>query len=291
MLDLVKRMKQCGASEIASLLGKNKFQSFRRFCELKLGLVEFEYTPPMKRGNVMEPIIIGMFEEKHSTEVTGRQEEFTSGIFVAHLDGRCTIDGVEYLVEVKAPGSMAAKGFANKGEPEYYYMQMQLQMHLSGVHQCRFVWLDYDRWVVEDIVVHYDSTLCVGMLAKAIDRFGYVERGELPPEAEELTPEEECEPTDAIAKYLEIDATYKAAEKKRDKARTILELEIGKREKVVYKGLASVSYKNVKPKVTVQSKELLEHAGLLIEGFNPDKFKKVGEPVRSLRVYPKKKKK
>lgn len=130
---MTDRSQFLGASEIPAVLGLSPFRSpLDVFLEKTGRMVQNPPSIPMRAGNLLEPLVIELFEERTGLAVTGRQKHLT---LAGHPYISATIDGEvpEAIVEAKTTGSATGWGEEETDQvPEHILVQCVQQMAVSG---------------------------------------------------------------------------------------------------------------------------------------------------------------
>ena len=126
------RAKYRNASETAAVMGVSPWVSTYQLWALRTGRAQQEVTSAMARGTALEPQARAAYEVQ-----TGHVMQplvLVEGNYSASLDG-LTFDG-NLIVEVKCPvkgrDSLLWKAVAKGVVPEYYGLQIEHQLMVSG---------------------------------------------------------------------------------------------------------------------------------------------------------------
>lgn len=135
---LEARKSRIGASEIASCIGINQYDSQLRIWLTKTGkLPPKEVTPEMEVGSVLEPAILELYQIRTKKTITQTQMFFVShehDFLCATLDG-ITSDGIN--VQAKNVGCQSAIQWGLDGTddvPHHVLLQVQQEMLCSGLN-------------------------------------------------------------------------------------------------------------------------------------------------------------
>ena len=135
---LESRKKSIGASEIASVLGLNKYKSAYTLWAEKCGLVEpVNETIPMRVGHALEPLIARLYEEQTGRPLTDPGDYAITAHpeypFLTATCDRLVMDGplVERVVELKSMNERAAAELAEDAAIAHQ-CQLQQQMAVTG---------------------------------------------------------------------------------------------------------------------------------------------------------------
>jgi putative phage-type endonuclease len=151
--DIADRKSGIGGSDSPIILNISPFKSRRQLWQEKLGLVEpTEESPIMKRGHYMEDKVADMYEgitglktRKVLQRIIHPQHPF---IF-AHVDR--VIEGDKRgpgILEIKCPGSMMTRKINREGMNDYYLVQAQHYLGVTGFKWAVLCVLDYDDWKI-----------------------------------------------------------------------------------------------------------------------------------------------
>ena len=155
--------KRITASKVAAILGVSPWESPRSVWHAMRGdLPREEPNDAMRRGHYLEPAILAWWRDQHlclgGADDWREQPSYTLGDWAAATPDAWAVDrsGESCLVEAKSasrdddwgePGTDAI--------PPYYLVQVQWQMHLSGVHLCYVPVLTSRLRFVEYVVPYY----------------------------------------------------------------------------------------------------------------------------------------
>ena len=151
------------ASKVAAILGVSPWESPRSIWHKMRGDVPRE---PQKdhqaRGHYLEPAILAWWRDQHPEHADYREQpDYKLGDWSAATPDATAILGTEgeadwhqVLVEAKSAANMDDWGEPGTDViPAYYLVQVQWQMHVSGIHRCYVPAigprLKFDEWVVD----------------------------------------------------------------------------------------------------------------------------------------------
>lgn len=140
---LKQRLQGVGASEAATAVGLNPYQSPLELWMIKTGRMEQAAEPaideshsPMYWGNMLEPLVA-----EHYAKVTGRKVRRVNSILqhpdadkyfmLANLDREVVGCDEVQILECKTAGKFGSKVWED-GVPEYYQCQVQHQLAITG---------------------------------------------------------------------------------------------------------------------------------------------------------------
>lgn len=131
------RKTRVGASEVATLFGRNPYETTATMWARKKGLIPpVEVTEAMDRGNELEDGVARLFAKKYGIPVVRDQEAIFHGPLIVTGDYR-TADAGE-PVEIKT---------APNGWSDHWQLQLQCQMMATGSSSGWIAWLDGDQVV------------------------------------------------------------------------------------------------------------------------------------------------
>src|SRR4051812_2294200 len=126
-----ERRQYIGASEVAAIMGLDRYKTALDIYNEKLGLViGFEGNKHTERGNKLEAIAAEYYVEQTGHKLRRRNEAFTKGCVSGHVDR--VVVGQQRLIEIKCPSVAAFRKYQRDGLPESYVIQATVYMHLSG---------------------------------------------------------------------------------------------------------------------------------------------------------------
>lgn len=131
---LQKRKAGIGASDIAAVLGISPWRTpLELYLDKRGELPPQEDKPQLRRGRMLEPIVLDFYQDETGHEVTRKQEHVIDGFKMATLDGFDAV--VKAPVEAKTVNAFAAKEFGEHGSddvPLHYAAQVHWQIMLTG---------------------------------------------------------------------------------------------------------------------------------------------------------------
>lgn len=138
----LRRTTGVGASEVAAVMGFSAYDSPLDVYMLKRGLTApTESSAIMRRGVHMEPFILAEFQQESDIQFSKPTEMFVSlehPWLFANLDGY----NAELNIIAEIKNSDATQNWGETGSqdvPEYYYLQCQVQMLVTGAKECYLV--------------------------------------------------------------------------------------------------------------------------------------------------------
>lgn len=154
---LLDRRKGIGGSDVATILGLNKWKSPYQLWLEKTGQVNLEHTEsePAYWGNVLEEIVAKEFQERTGKKVRRRNQVFEHPL---HPFLRANIDrdvvGENAILECKTANAFLGKEWEGEEVPLSYLCQVQHYMNVLNKKYCyiavliggqKFIWKRVDR--------------------------------------------------------------------------------------------------------------------------------------------------
>lgn len=170
------RRHHIGSSDIAIIMCVSPWKTPYKLWLEKIHNVEGYETPSMAYGKRMESDVLYSYVEKFGEEMlpTGRPLVYKDWeIASASLDG-INFDGTK-ICEIKCPNKTVIELARENIIPDYYAMQIQWELMVSGAKSCDYVVYDYMK---EDIIiVNVTPNKCLQeeMLIQAKEFWKYVE--------------------------------------------------------------------------------------------------------------------
>jgi putative phage-type endonuclease len=161
------RQKYLGASEIAAVLGVDKWHSPLDVYNSKLGLVApFEGNNHTLRGQRLEAIAADYYAEltgrklrRYTRAYAHKQHSFIQG----HIDR--IVEGESVIAEIKCPSIAAYRKIQREGLPDSWQIQMQVYMGLSGHKQCVIIVFCADAWDLLHFELEFDEAIYTPAIA------------------------------------------------------------------------------------------------------------------------------
>lgn len=139
--DVNERRAYLGASEIAAVMGLDRWRTPLDVYNSKLGLVpDFEGNQHTLRGQRLESVAADLYTEMTGQKLRRKTSAFSHPQYpfiVGHIDR--LVEGKRQIAEIKAPSVAAFRKFQREGLPESMAIQMQVYLGLSGYESG--VWL------------------------------------------------------------------------------------------------------------------------------------------------------
>lgn len=190
---LEERKKGLGGSDSPVVLGVSPFKTKKELWMEKRGLIEEpEPTPAMKRGRVLEPVVAELYKE-----TTGRKLRRKNQIIqhkkhpfiLANLDREIVGSGNGYggpgVLEIKCPGLKVFSQCKREGLPDYYTIQLQHYLEVTGRNWGSFVVFNAERWELLWFDVKRDNELIDYIIEADLGFWKLVEEGKAPEEEQQ----------------------------------------------------------------------------------------------------------
>jgi putative phage-type endonuclease len=122
------------ASDIASAIGENRYESVDAFVKKKVLKTKWAGNAATQHGTLLEPLVRDLYDERtgrksHEIGLVQHREYPWLG---ASPDG-VTEDGL--LIEIKCPLTRKIE----KKIPKHYWPQVQLQLEITDLEECDFI--------------------------------------------------------------------------------------------------------------------------------------------------------
>jgi putative phage-type endonuclease len=137
-----ERNKGIGASEVATIMGENPYQTAYQFAQIRLGIIP---TPDLsnnfniKRGHQLEPLARDITNQIIGDEYIPCSFQSTTWPFARYSsDGFCK--ATNSLIEIKCPGEKNHTWMIENSQPMPYYIpQLQWALMITGCDVIYFV--------------------------------------------------------------------------------------------------------------------------------------------------------
>jgi putative phage-type endonuclease len=181
------RRKGLGGSDSPVVLGVSPFRTARELWEEKrTPNLNTEPSAAMMRGTTMEPIIADLY-----ADVTGRSLEIESNllqdaelpVMQANIDRRI-VDENPGVLEIKCPGIHIFNKIKREGAPEYYSVQLQHYLAVTGYNWGSLAIFNAEQWELLFFDVKRDDGLIDLIRVKDAEFWQMVIDGNPPPEEE-----------------------------------------------------------------------------------------------------------
>lgn len=190
---LEERQTGIGGSDAAAALGLSPYKTRRELWREKTGRVQMEeLTPAMRRGQHLEHVAADLYEEETGRRIRREsmrrhpEHEWMIGnpdrLILATGDTPCT--GV---LEIKCPGIRTFGQIKAHGMPDHYTLQLMHYLAVTGHDWGSFALFNAERWQLLHFDLERDDELIGNLIAGEREFWGYVERGEEPPEEDEAS--------------------------------------------------------------------------------------------------------
>jgi putative phage-type endonuclease len=159
--DVEERRSYLGASEIAAVLGLDKWRTPLDVYNDKLGLTpSFEGNNHTERGNRLEAVAAEYYTEltgrklrRYSRGYSHKQHEFIRG----HIDR--IVENESQIAEIKCPSIAAYRKIQREGLPDSWQIQMQAYMGISGHKKAVIIVFCADAWDLLHFEVDFDPII------------------------------------------------------------------------------------------------------------------------------------
>lgn len=173
-----------GASEVAAVLGLDKWRTPLDVYNSKMGLVvdAFVDNAHIRRGNKLESIASEYYEEETGEKLRRRHGAFIHPEFpflVGHVDR--IVVGCDRLLEIKCPSDAAFRKMQREGLPESYIVQAQMYMALSGYSQITYCIFCANIWDAAIFTIDYDQAMADTAIKAACDFWNKNVLAKVPP--------------------------------------------------------------------------------------------------------------
>lgn len=193
---LALRRRGIGGSDtpVVVLGERHPFRTPRQLWEEKTGRSpDVEGTPAMRRGTVLEPVVADLYRE-----VTGRKLRRVNAV-LQHPEHDWMLGNVDReivaarpddgpgVLEIKCPGLRVFAQCRREGIPDYYQLQMQHYLAVTGRKWGAFAVFSAERWDLLHFDVERDDELIDLIVERDAAFWELVKSGTPPESAEELT--------------------------------------------------------------------------------------------------------
>jgi putative phage-type endonuclease len=190
---LEERRRGIGGSDSPVILGVSPFVTPRELWRQKRGVdpLEQHETPAMLRGTMLEPIAADLYARQ-----TGRKVR-KSGLTLRHPQHRWMLAHIDRqivaqdgrgpgVLEIKCPGLHGFGKARRQGLPDYYQVQLQHYLAVSGRQWGAFAVFNAERWEMVFFDVPRDEELIEAIIARDSEFWQAVEEGREPIESESV---------------------------------------------------------------------------------------------------------
>lgn len=161
------RKDKIGASDIATILGVNPWETPLEFFERRVHGIEKPKSAAMQRGNDLEKEARRMMNEK-----TGRDyqpcvlQSYDNPSLMVSLDGMYVDEDGVHIIEIKCPGKKTHE-IAKEGQiPFYYIPQICYQCMITGAQTA--IYVSWDGMSDDLVMIDYEPNkeLCEEITSK-----------------------------------------------------------------------------------------------------------------------------
>jgi putative phage-type endonuclease len=289
------RRTYIGSTEVAGILGLDQYNSPYDIWERKTQDVpEKEMNDVMLFGKLLEPVIIGVIEQRENIKVVNNNKYYWDPEYPfmgTHPDGEHEYQGELCNNEVKTVASWAYKNWESD-IPLEYYCQIQYTLDITKRKSCLFTVFEMDARKIHNRIVTYDPEFAAKQKGFIINFWNENVIKNIPPD---YTVEDYKKMVDIYDNYREVEADVihkiKTIRELEDKAEEMnvqvekikdeIKMLIGQNEGIRF-GIDILATWKAQSKTTIDSKKLLDIAPSVYE-----ECKKVSE-FRVLRLKNKK---
>lgn len=180
------RREYIGGSDSPAILGVDPWRGPADVYAEKRGLTaDNDPTPAMKRGTALEPLVADMYAEATGRTLQQVPEllkhpgyEFIAGHIDRAIIGNGNGNGV---LEIKCPGAYMFRKIVREGVPDYYQIQLQHYLAVTGAKWGSLAIFNSDAWRLEWFDLERDDELIEQIMQADIAFWNRVQFGE-PPE-------------------------------------------------------------------------------------------------------------
>jgi putative phage-type endonuclease len=155
-----QKQRGLGGSDIATVLGVNKYKSPRRLWAELTGAIEREdisHKPAVKMGHKLEPVVADLFKEETGLQVRRNNwilQHDTIDYLFANIDREVILpDGERAVLEIKTANVNMRKEWTSEQVPMQYMAQVQYYLMITGYKKAFMAVLiggvDFDYWEIE----------------------------------------------------------------------------------------------------------------------------------------------
>ena len=172
---LEERRKGIGGSDSPAIINVSPFRTATDVYYDKLGIAPPQpETPAMARGTALEPIAADLFEKETGYELSidkANLKHPSYDFITVNTDRKLTDEsGSEGVLEIKCPGLHVFSKCKREGLPDYYIVQLQHGMGVTGRSWGAFAVFSAERWELLHFRVERDDDL-IGFIFEADVRF------------------------------------------------------------------------------------------------------------------------
>ena len=294
---LEERRKGIGGSDSPAIFGVSPFRNALDVYYDKLGIAPPEpETPAMARGAALEPIAADLYAKQ-----TGYQLEMDNANFVhphiefitVNTDRRIVSSAGDGVLEIKCPGLHVFSRCKREGLPDYYIIQLQHGMGVTGRKWGAFAVFSAERWELLHFEVKRDDAL-IDMIFDADIKFWkeHIEKQIPPTVSHETMPE--IPPIGGEVVTLNT----------KEMATAVEELRIANEIMAEAKGLREYAEKHIKALMAENNTDAIELTNrfrgywrqqdgrksldkkrMIADGIDLSKYEKTGKPFKVFKPY------
>ena len=282
------RSRSIGSSEIGTIMLVNEYQTPYDLWLIKTGREEgFKGNEATRRGQLMEPVVATMFEEKSGYKIKEGSQEvsiFYKETFMSASPDRFYLnDGESCLLECKT----SARDIDPDAIPMAWFCQLQWQMGVIGVQKGAIAWMG-NRFAFDYVEFDFDQDFFEHMEQQAREFWALVE-SDTPPELVNASDVVKMYPVHKAGKAItagqslieihtelkDLQTAKKEIDQKMEGIKDEIKMIMKDAERVVYQDKALFTYAAAKPAKRLDSKGLKAAYPEIYES-----FVKESEPVR-----------
>lgn len=166
-----ERQAYIGASEIAAVMGLDKWKTALDIFREKTGLCEpFTGNAHTKRGQKLEHYAAQEFTEITGHKLQRRNQAFVHPdhpFIVGHID-RVYV-GQKKLAEIKAPSIAAFRKYQREGLPMSMVVQLQVYLGLTGYPSGTWIIFCADAWETASFDIEFDPDIYAAAVIGAVN--------------------------------------------------------------------------------------------------------------------------
>jgi len=287
-----ERRRYIGASEIAAIMGLDRFKTALDVFNEKMGLVEpFSGNKHTERGNRLEAIAVEEFTNLTGQKLHRRNQAYTHPahpFIVGHIDR--VFVGEKKLAEVKCPSIAAYRKYQREGLPPSMVIQMQTYLGLTGFQSGVWIVFCADAWDMATFEVEFDGAIYAAAVNAAFEFWTRNVQTGMPPELDAKT--DIAIETNGTVTFRDDEsfvaksaALREAIELERDAAEL---KEVAKKEFIeciedapgIYECPGLRVHYNLRP-----GRKSLDKKAMATDGIDISKYEKTGSPYKEFRPY------
>jgi putative phage-type endonuclease len=294
-----ERKRGLGGSDSPVILGVSPFKTPRELWEEKRSqdIIEARPTPAMQRGTMLEPVVAELYHDTTGRELVTVSEPYVDpelpvmrGNIDRLIDGNGTPPGV---LEIKCPGLHVFGKIKREGVPEYYMVQLQHYLAVTGCQWGSLAVFNAEQWELLFFDVQRDDGLINLIRVKDAEFWQLVQEGvppeeidqtatlDLPKVGGELIKTDSEQWSKAVERLRVAQELKKEAEALEDEAKAdIVGLMTAHEADVVEGAGARIYYREQSGRVSIDTARLRREMPDVAE-----KYSKQGKPFRSFRAY------